>query len=172
MKKLLILTAVFLAFASCHTEEGGVANKVLSDWGLKAKPEGYVSGEDRVFEKLAGIGAAEMKRMNAELQHGEVKFQSEGEIKGKYYKEVKVFESFYPTEAKGVGRTSATEGGYQGYIEYAYRMYQSPRKGSRTEAEAETASIPTDTVGRDQYRYSFDATGDWNGAKGDHARTK
>ena len=170
MKKLVVLGAVCLLIVSCETPEGGVVNKVLTDWGLRAQPEGYVSETDKVFESLNEVGAVEMKRLNAELQHGQVKFQSEGDLKGKYYKEVKAYETYYPTDAQRSSRSGEMEGGFQGYIEFAYRMYQSPRKSTGSEAEAETASIPTDITGRDPYRYTFGPTGQWNGGKGEKVR--
>ena len=170
MKKALTIAVVCMALISCETPEGGVVNKVLTDWGIKKAPEGQVSETDQIFERLGPVGATEIKRMNTELQHGQVKFQQDGELKGKYYKEVKVYESFYPVEVKTVTRTGDNEPGYEGYIEYAYRMHQSTRKGAAVEAEAESASIPTDTVGRDLYRYRFRAGGEWDGAKGEKAK--
>lgn len=169
MKKALLIAAVCVALVSCETPEGGVVNKVLTDWGLKQKPEGYTTEADRVFERLGAVGATEMKRMNGPLEHGQVKFQQMTDLKGKYYKEVKVYERFYPVDVASM-RAGDNEPGYEGYIEYAYRMYQSPRKRTSVEAEAETASIPTDTVGRDTYRYHFGASGEWNGQKGEKTK--
>jgi hypothetical protein len=169
-KKSLMLAGVCLVLVSCATPEGGVANKVMVDFGLRQKPEGYVSETDKVFASLNGVGATEMKRMNLERQHGAVKFQQQGELKGKYYKEVKVYETFYPTDAQAISRSSEGERGFHGYIEYAYRMYQSLRKDSSTEAQAAAADISTDATGRETYRYTFGASGEWNGGKGEKTR--
>ncbi len=170
MKKAVVAVLACIALASCQTPEGGVMNKVLTDWGIKERPEGYVSESDQVFQRLGAVGATEMKRMNTEMQHGQVKFQKESDLKGKYYKEVKVYESFYPVESKALSRAADSEAGYEGFIEYAFRIYQSVRKSDAVAAEAETASIPTDTVGRDLFRYHFKASGDWDGAKGEKAK--
>ena len=167
MRKTCFAALICMALISCQTPEGGVLNKVLTDFGLREKPEGYVSESDKVFEALNGVGGVEMKRMNTELQHGTVKFQKDGELKGKYYKEVKVYESYYPVDAQKVNRSGESLAGFEGYLEYAYRMYQSPRKDSGTEAEAATAGIPTDETGRDKFRYTFTPSGEWNGSKGE-----
>ncbi|NIA13625.1 MAG: hypothetical protein GWP08_06045, partial [Nitrospiraceae bacterium] len=102
--------------------------------------------------------------------HGSIKFQRQNELRGKFYKEVKVYESFYPTDARAVSRSAGGEGGFHGYIEFAYRTYQSARKNTRAEAAGETASIPTDETGRETFRYTFGASGNWDGSKG--TRTK
>lgn len=64
----------------------------------------------------------------------------------------------------------AVERGEHGFIQYEYRIYQGPRKDSRTEAAAETATLPTDETGRETYRYTFSGSGGWNGGKGQRAR--
>ena len=170
MKKALLVALICMALVSCHTPEGGVVNKVLTDWGIRKPPEGQVSETDQIFPRLGAVGATEMKRMNTDMQKGQVKFQKESDLKGKYYKEVKVYESYYPVEVKAISRAGENESGYEGYIEYAFRMYQSMRRGAAVEAEAESASIPTDTAGRDLYRYHFRASGEWDGAKGDKTK--
>jgi len=158
------------ALAACRSTPDEVVDKVLQDFGLRERPEGYVSGSDRVFERLGDVGAAEMKRMNLDGQHGAVEFHQETEFRGKYYKEVKVYESFFPTDAKPISRAVDEGRGFHGYVEYEYRVYQGPWKDSRTEAAAETATIPTDETGRETYRYTFSAAGEWNGGKGQRAR--
>lgn len=166
------LLCVFMSvcFCACQTEqEGSVMNKVLSDFGLKGKPEGYVSGTDRVFESLSTVGATEMKRLNLAEQHGKVKFQQDAELRGKYYKEVKVYEAYFPSDVKPVSGTHEATG-YVGYIDYEYRIYQSMRKESAALAEGETADIPTDVTGREKFRYSFGSTGDWSGGKGERVK--
>jgi len=148
----------------------GTVDKVMADFGLKQRPEGYVSGGDRVMEQLATVGAVELKRMNAEQQHGEVKFQRENEFRGKYYKEVKKYVGYVPLDAQATNRASLNESGYVGYLEFTYRIYESPRVATSAEAAAESATIPTDTTGRETYRYKFGSSGDWNGEKGEKAR--
>ncbi len=158
------------SLVGCQSSPDGVMNTVLVDFGLREKPEGYVSGSDKIYESLNEVGATEMKRMNLENQHGAVKFQQEGDYRGKYYKEVKVYESFYPIDVRPVSRSSTEEGGYNGYLQYTYRVYQSARKDSRTDAEAETADIATDETGDEVYRYSFSTGGAWNGSKGQKSK--
>lgn len=171
MKKLLLLVAMSALLYACQRTPGEVMNKVMIDFGVKQKPEGYVTGSDKVFEQLNTVGATEIKRLNLAEKQGKIKFQQEGELRGKYYKEVKVYESYYPVDAQAVSR-SATEGdrGYYGYIDYAYRMYQSERKSTNAEAAAETAEIPTETTGRETYRYNFNGGGQWDGGKGDKSK--
>ena len=172
MKKYVVLTAILAMLTSCATSApDGVLNKVMTDFGLKEKPEGYVSGSDKVLEQLNTVGPAEMKRMNIAEQHGATKFQKLSDIKGVYYKEVKVYESFHPYDAQAItGASSETDRGYYGYIEYAYRIYQSERKDTTAAADAATADIPTDTVGRESYRYAFGSGGAWNGGKGERVK--
>lgn len=166
MLKKAAVAVLCVALCSC----AGTVDKVMADFGLKARPEGYVSGSDRVMENLNTVGAMEMKRMNVTEQQGTVKFQRENDIRGKYYKEVKKYESFVPTDAQAINRASLGESGYVGYLDFAYRMYQSERKPTSAEAATESANIPTDVTGRETYRYTFGSSGEWNGAKGERAR--
>jgi len=129
---VLILSSVVLS--ACQRTPGEVVDKVLTDFGVREKPEGYETASDHVFNRLSAVGSAELKRMNQEGRHGEVKFQDEGGLSGKYYKEIKVYEAFHPLEATSVSRTTQNERGFVGYIEYDYRIYQSPRTTNRTEA--------------------------------------
>jgi hypothetical protein len=62
------------------------------------------------------------------------------------------------------------ETGFYGYIEYSYRVMQSPRQESRAEAAAEPADIFTGEEGREVYRYYFRPGGTWDGNEG--RRTK
>ncbi len=167
----MIAAMLMLAMAGCARPEGGVANKVLQDFGLKSRPEGYVSGADRVYERLDQVGAVELKRMNQKGRHGEIAYE-EADLRGLYYKKVKIYERFFPLDAHHVSRTSSDNDAraYSGYVEYAYRIFESPRKPTRTEAQAETASIPTEETGRESYRYTFSTGGNWNGEAGERAR--
>ena len=166
----LAAVMVCVALCSCQRTPGGVVDKVLVDFGIREKPEGYVTGGDKVFARLTGVGKAEMRRINQEGRHGEVKFQDEGGVRGKYYKEVKVYEKFYPLDAQPVSKTAAGERGYTGYIEYSHRLFQSERKSNRAEAAAAQANIRTDRTGRETYRYTFGPGGVWDGAKGERTR--
>lgn len=159
-----------LAAAGCASSGTGVVDKVLQDFGVRERPEGYTSGTDRVYERLTEVGRSELRRMNTQGRHGEVKFEESGGLRAKYYKEVKVYENFYPLDAGPTARTSANERGYVGYIEYSYRIFQSARKSNRTEAAAEQATIPTTERGREKYRYRFSAGGVWRGGKGELVR--
>lgn len=171
MKKHIVLAAVVVLMASCSTSApDGVFNKVMTDFGLKEKPEGYISGSDKVMEQLNTVGAAEMKRMNIAEQHGSTKSQKLSDIKWVYYKEVKVYESYHPYDAQAVTGGSNDDRGFNGYIEYSYRLYQSERKDTTAAADAATADIPTDTVGRESYRYTFGSGGTWNGGKGERIK--
>jgi len=170
VRNMLSAFLVGVLLAACQTTPDEVVGKVLQDFGLRDRPEGYVSGSDRVLERLGDVAAAEMQRMNLDGQHGDVKFHQENEFRGKYYKEVKVYEGFFPTDAKPISRSVDDTRSYHGYIQYEYRIFQGPRKDSRTEAAAETATIPTDQTGRETYRYTFTGSGEWNGGKGQRAR--
>lgn len=168
MKPLLTVLLIVLV-AGC----GGGTNTVLQDFGIQKRPDDYVSGEDKVFERLGNVGKTELVRLNKDAARGEVKFEDGGPLRGKYYKEVKVYENYYPLEAQSSssGRAGPNkQRGYAGFIEYAYRIYQSPRKNSRTEANALTADIPTPERGRETYRYRFNSSGTWLGGKGEAVR--
>ncbi len=171
MKHVLCL-AVCLALMSalgCQRSPDQVFDKVLTDFGVREPGEEYASASDKVFQRLDAVGETELKRMNQAERHGEVKFQEEG-IRGQYYKEVKVYESHFPLEAQVLNTSSQGERGYQGYIEYSYRMYQSARKPTRAEAMATTADIPTQEEGREIYRYRFNSSGVWDGGEGERVR--
>lgn len=168
LKRLMLLVAC-VALCSCQTPSEGVANKVLADFGLKERPEGYVSGEDQVFKRLDEVGATELKRLNLRERHGEVKYEGEG-LQGKYYKEVKVYEGAHPLDVKSFAGTMGRERGFHGYVEYNYQVYQSARKATRVEAEAVTADIPVGDRGSEVYRYEFGATGGWNGGEGERSQ--
>lgn len=159
-----------MALAGCQTDgHDSVVDKVMSDFGLRERPEGYESGSDRVFAKLPDVAKTEIRRLNAEARRGQVKFEQEG-MRGMYYREVKVYEDYYPLDARALPRTAQGERGYNGLIEYSYRVFQSARKPSRVEAESAPADIPTGDAGRETYRYRFTTTGNWDGARGDRTR--
>jgi len=165
-----IACASLLALCACQSTPNEVVNKVLVDFGLREKPEGYVSGGDKVFERLNAVGETELQRINAAARGGEVKFQAESGLRGKYYKEVRVYETFYPLDVKPVAKGHEVDRGYVGYIQYAYRVYQGQPKSTRAEAAAERASILTNETGRETYRYTLNASGQWNGTKGERTR--
>ena len=168
MKRFLVLITA-LALMSCQSPPEGVANKVMADFGLRDRPEGYVSGSDQVYTRLQEVGATELKRLNMRNRHGEIKYEGEG-LQGQFYKEVKVYEDFHPLDVRSFAGTMGRERGYYGFIQYSYRMYQSSRKTTRVEAQAETASIPVGDVDRETYRYTFGPTGNWNGGEGERSR--
>ena len=166
MKKLLAVV-VCAALSACGTPEGGVANKVLTDFGIRAPGDDYVQPSDRVFERLDTVGRAEMKRMNYAGRSGETKFQDEGQLRGQYYKEVKVYENYYPLDAQKLTRSSqSSDRGYVGYIAYEYRIMQSERFPTRVEAENASTTVRSSQTGRETYRYSFGPGGEWNGGAG------
>jgi hypothetical protein len=167
--KKIAVAVMLLVFAGCQRTPGEVTNKVLTDFGLRDRPEGYVSESDKVFQKLGEVGAVELKRMNENQGKGEVKFQQDG-LRGMYYKEIKVYENFSPVDASAATRTDKDSTTYCGYIEYGYRIHQSERVPTRTEALAQAATIPTDTEGREVYRYTFDSSGAWDGSKGQRVK--
>ena len=158
-----------MGFAGCQRGPGGVARKMGQDFGILKRPEGYVSGADAVYMRLDEVAKTEIKRLNVAQRQGEIKYQQDG-LRGMYYKEVKVYEEYFPLDARQKPRAAHDEGGYNGYIEYAYRYYQSVRKPTRTEALTEPAAVPTDREGREVYRYSFTGSGTWDGSKGQRTR--
>jgi len=161
-----------LCIAGCAGQDGQtVTETVLSDFGLKEKPEGYVSGSDKVYERLNEVGAIEMKRMNMEERLGEVKVEEDG-LQVKYYKSVKEYVSYFPLDAQASSGAADRSRGFVGYLEYRYRVLESARKPTRTEAQAESATIPSGEEGRETYRYRFGGGGTWDGGKGERARLR
>ncbi len=167
--KRLMLVIVCLGLAGCQRGPDQVFDKVLTDFGIRDQPEGHVSGADKVFQGLDTVGKTELKRLNQQSRHGEVKFQQDG-LRGMYYNEVKVYENYYPLDAQPVTRASEGTRGFNGYIEYSYRIYETARKSTRAEAMAEAANLPTEREGRERYRYGFTSAGTWNGGKGEKVR--
>lgn len=174
MKRHLIWGAVIVCgctgLVSCAGDSGGVVNKVLVDFGIREKPEGYVSASDKVFQQLGDVAKTELKRLNQEVRAGEVKFQEQEGLRGKYYKQVKVYEDYRPIDVQSINRTASQEAGYVGVIEYTYRIFQSERMTSRAEAEAASASISTGETGKETFRYTFGPEGTWSGSKGERSR--
>lgn len=166
MRSAIVATLLILLLSDCAGDSGGVGNKVLQDFGIRERSEDYVSGEDAVFAKLGDVGKAELKRMNLAARAGEVKFEEQGELRGKYYNEIKVYQNHYPLEVNVTGTTRTRDRGYVAGIEYSYRVYQGPRKSSRAAAAAEVADISTSQRGREAYRYRFSSSGIWDGKKG------
>lgn len=171
MKTMSILVvAVCLLACGCAQSPGEVKDQVLVDFGLKPKPEGYKSESDLVRERLDDVGAAELKRLNMEGRFGEVKFQEGEGLSGKYYKERKVYEGYFPLDAKATARGDRSDAAFVGYISYTYRVYQSARKSTRTEAAAASADIATPELGREVYKYQFRSGGVWNREAGERVR--
>ena len=159
-----ILSCLFavLFFIGCNT-----SNTVLQDFGLQERSEDYVSGEDRTMKSMRTVGATELKRLNTANQRGEIKYQSDGDLNGKFYKEVKRYTKAYPISAHTQSRTgNRKETGFRGTIEYGYEIYEGPRFSNRTKAEASDAIIPSGQRGREAYRYTFSSGGVWDGGKG------
>ena len=151
---------------------GNVSSTVLQDFGLQERPEGYVSGSDQVMSSLRSIGVTELARLNIEHRHGEVKYDSSQDLRGRFYKELRVYTKAYPLDANATGSSAdRKKRGYVGYIEYAYQLKESPRFSNRTEAAAAAAEIPGGKGGRERYRYRFSAAGVWTGAKGELDRS-
>ncbi|HOV33664.1 MAG TPA: hypothetical protein PLX23_09910 [Candidatus Hydrogenedens sp.] len=166
------MLGVMIVLCSCQSgPEGGVVNKVLSDFGLREKPEGYMSETDKVFQRLGEIGATELQRLNLENRHGEVKFEQKG-ARGEYYKEVKVYTQYYPMDAKPVSHSGESGQSYTATIAYTYRIYRSAPKATRVEAQEATADIPMETEGREIYRYSLGPGGVWDGQKGQKVKSE
>ncbi len=168
MNKWLCLVCLFgcLCFAGCQSDGGGVTQKVLADFGVGEHPEGYVSGSDKVYQQLDVVGQTEMKRMNSEGREGQIKFEQDG-LKGRYFKEIKVYEAARPVDVKAT--TASSNRGFVGYIEYEYRQYRGEAKPTRAEASGQTASISTDTTGKETMRYNFSVSGTWDGGKGERS---
>lgn len=171
MRYLSLALFIALIFNGCASSPSEVKEKVLVDFGIKEKPDDYVTGSDVVYDKLKDVGETELKRLNATERHGEVKYeQRPGDLTGKWFKEVKVYENYYPNDADIINRSSRGERGFVGYIEYSYRIYQSARKNTRVEAENADAEISTNESGREKYRYQFNTGGGWTGEKGEVVR--
>ena len=156
----------------CQSDSGsGVVDTVLQDFGLQERPEGYVSNSDRVYARLDEVGKAELQRLNAKHRFGEVKYDNSDPLHGQYYKEVKVYESYYPVEAQPAARTAGGErGSYIGYIDYRYRVYRSVGVTSKTLAASELATQATGDEGRETLRYVFNSGGHWQGGEGELVR--
>lgn len=160
-----------LALAGCSSPPGGVGNKVLTDFGIRQKAEGTVTGTDVVYQKLPEVGRAELDRLNAIERRGTIKFKQDG-LHGVYVKRIKRYENAYPVDAVPVSTNSQSTGltGYNAYVEYSYRIFESAPKPTSTEAQAADADVPTEEQGREQYRYTFTPSGSWDGGKGQRTR--
>ena len=159
-----------LSITACQTDSGiSVTDKVLTDFGLRDAPEGYVTGSDRVFEEMDIVGTTELKRLNGQERHCEIKFDDQGR-RGSYYKEVKVYDSFIPMDVSGSPGGGGRSRGYTGTIQYKYRVLRGENKPTKAEAAGESATISSGEEGRESYRYNFSVSGIWNGAAGERSR--
>ena len=147
---------------------GSTGEKVLQDFGIKDRPEDYVSGADRVMAKLPDVAKVEIDRLNAAQRRGQILYDKGDGLDGAYYKRTKVYESSRPLDANAASRTSQnTPVSFVGYIEYSFRYYESSRRPTRVEAESELANIPSSERGSETYRYRFDGGGNWTGGRGE-----
>lgn len=169
---ILALTLITTLFSGCGSAPGGVGNKVLTDFGIRQQQEGVTTGTDMVYQRLPEVGKSEIDRLNANERRGTIKFKQEG-LHGVYVKRVKRYEAAYPVDATPLTTNSQTTGltGFNGYIEYSYRIFESAPKTSSTEAQAADADVPTDEQGREGYRYGFTPSGTWDGGKGQRTRS-
>jgi hypothetical protein len=172
--KQVVFFAVVLGaaacLAGCTSTPGEVMDKVAYDFGLGERPEGYTAGTDRVMENLHNVGRTELKRLNYAHRHGEVEFEDEEGLYGEFYKVRKVYEDYYPQDAKQAARTGEETRQYVGYVQYSYRLFESERMSTRVEAAAAPANIETNETGRETYRYNFGAAGVWDGEEGEPMR--
>lgn len=162
-----MMMGVIALTTGCQRSPGDL----MADFGLGQRPEGGASPTDRVYERLQSVGETELSRLNGQSQRGEIKFQQEGPYQGRYYRELKVYESARPYDVRRGSRGgSGPERGYVGYIDYDYQVYQSERRNTRAEVEFEPADIPTGERGRERYRYNFTPGGGWDGRRGELVR--
>ena len=168
---IFIVCVCLFIVSACRTEAGGPVQTVLTDFGLRPKPEGYTTISDRVYQELDKIGEAELKRLNQAGRLGTVAFQQDG-VRGVFYKQVKVYESFHPVDVRPTSTRTNDPVSFLGYIQYHYRMYRSPGFATRAEAQAATADLPTDEEGIETYRYSFNSGGTWTGAAGERVKNE
>lgn len=160
----LAISLLTLILTGCN---GNVTDTIKQDFGLQERPEDYESGEERCMKSMRTVGLTELKRLNAETQHGEIKYQEGDALNGKFYKEVKRYTKSYPISANVLARSGNKKAtGFNGTIEYAYEIYEGPRFSNRTKAEASDVEIPSGKRGREAYRYTFSANGTWDGGKG------
>jgi hypothetical protein len=167
VKKLSLVILCAVVVCGCQRGPSEVADKVLADFGLREQPEGTVTGSDKVMDRLATVGKMEMSRMNVKGREGEVKFQEDEGLQGKYYKEVKKYDAARAVDATAVSNPAQSDRGYVGYIDYSYEIYQSERRNTKVEAAALDADIPTGVRGRETYRYNFSSGGAWQGGEGE-----
>jgi hypothetical protein len=164
MRRWILIGAFALAAGGC----GSTGEKVLQDFGIKDRPEGYVSGADKVMQNLPEVAKVEIDRLNAAQRQGEILYEKVDALNGAYYKRIKVYETSRPLDAQATTRTSRSdEMGFVGYIEYGYQFYESARKQTKTEAAAQSADISTGRRGQETYRYRFNSGSVWNGGKGE-----
>ena len=156
-----------LFVVSCQSDGPGVVEKVKYDFGIGEKPEGYESLTDKVMTRLDAVAKTEMKRMNVAGRYGEVQFDGGQGLQGKYFKQVKEYESYQTLDVSPISHGSQGERGFVGFVQYLYRIKQSGKFATRTEAEAAPANIGTDVTGRETYRYTFGPGGTWDGAAGE-----
>ena len=163
----VIVMLLVTLLLGCSSAPGGVGNKVLTDFGIRDKQEGYVTGTDTVYQRLPEVGNSEIDRLNTAERRGTIKFKQDG-LRGVYVKRSKRYETSHPVDAAPISMNSQTTAltGYYGYVEFSFRYFESAPKPTSTEAQDADADIPTEEQGRETYRYSFTSSGTWDGGKG------
>lgn len=179
MRRVLNLVAGWWLTLLCLTgcaRTDGVFNQVLTDFGLRPRPEADKQAvEGDIMSRLSHVTKRELDRLNANPANTEITFEKiPGNPLGlgEFYKSVKVYEKAYPLgvkreRARQVQRAETLrKRGYRARVEYRYRMYRGKKFPSSDEARDSAADVTTDEVGREIYIYHFDETGTWDGKPG------
>jgi len=170
-----ILAGVLLAAPTMSCASGGMGDQILKDFRIR-KPDPNTQTEaiqKGIREKLDRIGWDEVARINEGDSSATVKFMADPNDSfggGRFYKTRTHYEKFYVGEIK---RSRQIQGnrqtgirGYEGELEFVYRIYESARHDRPPEAERAEAGLATDETGRLFLKYLFDSTGNWDGKAG------
>ncbi len=175
----LILLGFLLALPCFSCAPGGIGDQVLKDFRIR-QPDPDTQTEaikQSVRQKLDRIGSDELIRLNENQSAATVKFMADPTDSfggGRFYKAQARYEKSYVGEIKRSRQIKAHQQtgsrGFEGELEFVYRIYESPRYDRPDEARAAEARLETDQTGSLFLKYSFDSAGNWDGNPGQETK--
>ncbi|MCD6288184.1 MAG: hypothetical protein J7M12_03625 [Candidatus Hydrogenedentes bacterium] len=177
--KLGTAIVAMVCFAAGCKSTVGLIDATLGGLGIeKSKTSDSRTVQEIIRSRIPIVAEQELKRLNYTAESTRIVFvRSQGDPLGggKYYKERRVYERWYPGEIKPSSRGPKVSAGLNSnnrttswsvVIEYRYRTYRGPEKTSREEAAASETVAVDKSSAFERYKYGFDRHGQWDGKPG------
>jgi len=164
--------------AGCHSA-GRVTNQVLEDFGLRRRSaEDEPSVEVKIRQRMNEIAVREMRRLTNSPESSRIVFvpiPNHPLGTGTYYKERRVYDRYYILDVtkrrrSGQGSPMPDRRGaadtYTVTVDYRCRVYRTHELATHDAARAGRATVLSEQMGYEQYKYTFDSHGEWDGKPG------